>query len=124
VTLLLGKQPVQRTAASGAAFDPQNVRNKLIRAIVTTPIALPLSGKYLPREVNVSAVVDALEGLTAAQVAEVKRFYLAHEGRQLEYDLFSPDRGGTNLSRRTTAGWLSATASCSSPIFTLTSART
>ncbi len=102
VTALLGKEQVQRKAATGAAFDPKDVRNDLIRAIDTTVIAVPgglSSGPtYLPRKVDVSVAVSALEGLTPEQVGEVRRAYLAHEGRTLDHDLFGAYAGGTNLT--------------------------
>ena len=43
-------------------------------------------------------VVAALENRTVAQIAEIRASYWDHEGRNLDDDLFSPDKGGTNLS--------------------------
>jgi hypothetical protein len=101
VTLLLHQ--VQRRAASGADFDSKDVRNDLIRAIDTTVLMIPgglLSGPtYLPRKVDVALAVSALEGLTPEQLAEVRKSYLAHEGRTLDHDLFGTHAGGTNLSQ-------------------------
>ena len=83
-------------------FDAKSARNELIRAIDTTPIQLPFSPadrpQYIPRKINVDKVVAVLENRTPAQITEIRQSYQDHQGRSLDHDLFSTDKGGTNLS--------------------------
>ena len=104
--LQIGTSPRHRTSALQRApapdeFDPRTVRNELIRAINTTPVQIPqypFSTTYLPRKVDAGKVIQVLDGLTAAQIGAVRKTYWDHEGRTLDHDLFSADKGGSNLS--------------------------
>jgi len=97
VSLLIGAfGPVQREAALAPAdtlggFNPENIRNQLIRAIDSAQIKNPFAGpREWRRHIEFDDVVAVLSHLTAQQVDAVQRSYEDHEKRSIRNDIFGP----------------------------------
>jgi hypothetical protein len=83
--------------AAQSAFNPMDIRNKLLNAIDQADTYMAggtVIAPIMQRKVKFSAVVRLLTNLSAREAQRVGLEYSKHEGRTLEWDLFGEGESG------------------------------